>query len=474
MTEAQVAVTGDLLTFAVAGRHLALASSQVVEIIRPPVLTTVPHGPPSLLGVANLRGAVVPVVSLACMLNCEVGPVSAATRVIVAQGRVTVGVMVDEIHALTATSDADMVDLDALLARDFASLADGTRAVTDRRTQSLSIAAPEAGQTDLALMGFTLCGQEYALPIEKIAEVVKFSGVGAAVPLTDSAMMGVMTIRDRLMPLVSARVLLGLPMDGFDRGDAHVVVTRFGNVLVGLVVDVMTAILRVSAASIDVVPPVLTRGKRETQIDAICRLDGGKRLLSILSPTKIFDAETTAKILAEAGEADSTAAAAVQNDGGAEQFIVFQLDGADYGLPLAVVEEVVRRPDNIVALPRAPKFVAGMMNLRGKAVPVIDQRQRFAVKGSAGASTRVVVVNTGGLQAGLLVDGVSEILAVPTAELKPAPKLPSEVTHVFDRLAMIERRERMILTIDPETLLNQTQRHIVTALVKKTGTVATT
>ena len=71
--------------------------------------------------------------------------------------------------------------------------------------------------------------------------------------------------------------------------------------------------------------------------------------------------------------------------------------------------------------------MTGLMNLRGKAVPVIDQRQRFSVPGHAAKGARRVVVATiDGLQAGFLVDGVSEVLTVSASQVSPAPDLATD------------------------------------------------
>ncbi len=474
MIDTDVARTDYLLTFLANGQLLALPASDIIEIIRPPVLTRVPHGPPSLLGLANFRGAVIPVVSLGGRENGVASPTSHAARVVVVEKPATVGLMVDEIGSLTGSSDVATVDLDALLARDFSTLdpRNRTERVSDRGANDGLVIAAQADRAELTLMGFMLAGQEYALPLEQVAEIVKFSGNVAAMPLTDSAMIGVTSIRDRLLPLVSARVLLGMPPADLASGQARIIVTLFADALVGLVVDAMTAILRVPASAVDIVPPVLTRGGSEARIAAICRLEGGRRLVSVLSPDRIFDAETTAHIFAQAGEARSAVIVPASGDEQSEQFVIFELDGEHYGIPLVAVEEIVRRPADIAAVPHAPKFVAGVMNLRGAPVPVVDQRQRFGVKGGREGAGRILVATVKGLRAGLWVDYVSAILTVSKAELKPAPRLSSVASNVFDRVAVIERQSHMILIVDPGTLLNQAQHDILSAIEMGAGLAA--
>ena len=110
------------------------------------------------------------------------------------------------------------------------------------------------------------------------------------------------------------------------------------------------------------------------------------------------------------------------------------------------------------------------MNLRGKAVPIIDQRQRFSVPGEKDSSRRrIVVVTIDGLQAGFLVDTVSEVLTVPTRELSPAPELAADADPVVNRIAMIEREGHMILLVDPKALLDRAERDLLNDIASGTG-----
>jgi purine-binding chemotaxis protein CheW len=148
-----------------------------------------------------------------------------------------------------------------------------------------------------------------------------------------------------------------------------------------------------------------------------------------------------------------------------EQFVVFQLADELYALPIASVDEVVRSPDKVTRVPRAPGFVEGVMNLRGKVVPLIDQRQRFGVAGKRDDRGRVMVVTIEGVQAGFLVDRVSEVISVPLSELRPAPEFPTaDASPLFDRIAVVERLGRMILVVEPRALLDRAERDIISSL----------
>ncbi|WP_043342102.1 chemotaxis protein CheW [Belnapia moabensis] len=453
-----VASAAATVTVTVAGEALALPASAVREVLRPRPLTRVPQAPPALLGLAGLRGAALPVVSLAALTGRAVAPPSSAARILVLDGPSPVGLLVDSVAALGAGT-AQAIDPASLLAAAFGA---PVRRGGGPAAAARAMTADAAAET-LALLGFSLAGQEFALPLDKVEAVMRLPAPGAA-------LAGVTTYRGALLPLVSPHVLLGLPAAAQDRG-GRVVVVRLGSSLVGLVVDRLRAIHRLTEAAIDPVPPVLARGRGEARLEAIGRLAGGG-LVAILSPARLFDAETTARLLAEAAKGmeampDSSAAAEA-----AERFLVFRLGEEEYGLPVSAVEEVARRPAKLTRLPRAPTFVAGAMNLRGTVLPVIDQRHRFAAGGEAPTQGgRVIVVTTGGVRSGFAVDAVVGIVALPATALAPAPEIAGGGA-VFDRVATVEREGRVILLIDPQALLDAAERDLVNALARTGGTAA--
>jgi purine-binding chemotaxis protein CheW len=448
------------------GDRLALLATEVQEIIRPPVLTRVPHSPPNLLGVANLRGLVLPVVSLAGLLGSKPQAETRSTRVVVVNGLSPVGLLVDAVTSLTRTSEGRRIELGELLGQAFRTSARLERKVlepeSDAGTQDEAIA------NERVFLAFAVAGQEYALPIAEVVSIATTPDAMASLPRTDAAMLGVAELDGALVPLVSARLLLGFTrQDGPGRA-SRIVLTRLGEGIVGLVVDGMREIIRVTPEMLDPVPPVLTRGKGEAQVEAICRLDNGNRLISILASEKLFDPETVARVLAQSElGTQQMSRVETETEAATQQFIVFRLGEESYGLPIGSIDEIVRCPENFTRVPRAPKFVKGLMSLRGKALAVIDQRQRFSVPGKGGdANQRIIVVTFDSLQAGFLVDSVSEVLTLSAADLSPAPELGSDTSQVIDRVATIKRDGHMILLVDPKALLDRAERDLIGALGK--------
>jgi len=156
-----------------------------------------------------------------------------------------------------------------------------------------------------------------------------------------------------------------------------------------------------------------------------------------------------------------------------EQFLIFQLAEEHYGLPVGAVDEVIRVLGDVTRMPGAPAFVKGVINLRGKAIPLIDQRNRFDTETALQTTKpRAIIVTLGTLQAGFVVDAVSEVKAIAAKALSAAPEFSSEQTAVFDRIAHIEADGRMILLVDPQELLTRAERDMVAAVAVEKMVVA--
>jgi purine-binding chemotaxis protein CheW len=135
-----------------------------------------------------------------------------------------------------------------------------------------------------------------------------------------------------------------------------------------------------------------------------------------------------------------------------EHLATFFLDREEYGVDVRMVQEI-RRLTEITQVPRAPEFIKGVINLRGRIIPVIDLKRKLGL-GEVHATklARIVVVTLRGRLLGLLVDGASQVLKVPVSLVEPPPE---EVTQKGgDYLRGVAKLEkRLIILIDLETVL---------------------
>ena len=128
------------------------------------------------------------------------------------------------------------------------------------------------------------------------------------------------------------------------------------------------------------------------------------------------------------------------------QVVCFELGAERYGLDIARVFEIIRS-QSITAVPSAPSFVEGVINLRGRIVPIVDLRARFGLgRTEATKASRIMVVDAG-VMVGLVVDGVSEVLMVPPDAIEPTPELATGYDSAY--LAGIARiDERLVILLD--------------------------
>lgn len=510
------------VTVTVGDLRLALPLADVRAVIRLPDLVRIPLGPPSLDGLAQWHGEAVPVLDLSLALGRQgggrqrgAGRGTRETRVVLVGHRgQPVGLRVDAMAGILRTApgridpvteedgglDPAMLDgvlrdgpatilkLDALIDRQFGDMVEDadrpalrpSAGPADVGTSASGPASGRDGARDApALLVFGVAGQEFALPVDRVREVLPAPREVARMARAKAHLLGVMAVRDRLLPLVDLRALFGLAADGNAPGEAagrRVVVVRTGDgrAPVGVLVDEVREILRLDRALIDPVPPLLAREPEFEDLDGIARVDGGRRLVSVLSAERLF--RHGAALGAEgngAGNGEGIAmepARAGDSAAGAERFVVFRLAGAEYGLPVAVVREVLQRPDHVTPLPNAPDFVTGVLTLRGEVLPLIDQRRLLhlpaldagaRVGRSAGAERgRVVAVGREGADAarvGLLVDGLSGLLTVAAERIGPAPAVSAAQRRLIRRVATLETAggaARLILLMDADGLLD--------------------
>lgn len=136
------------------------------------------------------------------------------------------------------------------------------------------------------------------------------------------------------------------------------------------------------------------------------------------------------------------------------QLVGFRVGGEAYGVPIAMVREIVRSLE-ITPVPDAPAHVEGVVNLRGRIVPVIDLRKRFhEAQIVAGKKNRILVVEVAGRVAGLLVDAASEVLKMPPSSVEPPPEvLQADGLDYITGLG--KRNGKLIVLVDLEKLMQR-------------------
>ncbi len=135
------------------------------------------------------------------------------------------------------------------------------------------------------------------------------------------------------------------------------------------------------------------------------------------------------------------------------QLVSFMLAEEEYGVEVLKVREIIRMP-TITKMPNTPQYVEGIINLRGKVIPIISMRKRFGLPECESSSrTRIIIMDVTGSLTGFIVDGVSEVIRIRSSEIQPPPSMVLSggigqefITGVFnhaERLLIIMDIDRM-------------------------------
>ena len=144
-------------------------------------------------------------------------------------------------------------------------------------------------------------------------------------------------------------------------------------------------------------------------------------------------------------------------------FLVFRLGDDEFGLPIDAVVEVAQVPAQITRVPKTPKFLEGVVNLRGEVLPVVDQRRRFDMPKLDKVETRrLVVVKAERHRAGIIVDSVSDVMRTDRADVAPPPELTDERTaRLIQGVINLEQANRIVLLLDPTELLTRAEHGLL-------------
>jgi len=132
-----------------------------------------------------------------------------------------------------------------------------------------------------------------------------------------------------------------------------------------------------------------------------------------------------------------------------EHLVTFLLADEEYGVDVRLVQEIIR-VSAITPVPRAPEFIKGVINLRGRIIPVVDLRRKLGLGDVDEASrrARVVVVRLRDRMIGVLVDGASQVLKVPVSVIEAAPEEVLSIAHTFIRgVAKLEKRLIILIAL---------------------------
>ncbi len=146
------------------------------------------------------------------------------------------------------------------------------------------------------------------------------------------------------------------------------------------------------------------------------------------------------------------------------QLVSFKIGEEEFGVDILSVQEI-NRMSQITKVPNTPEFIEGVINLRGRIIPVIDLRVKLGLPRKAhGKDTRIVVVELKGQTIGFIVDEVSEVLRIPKNITEPPPEMIGGVkTDYITSIGKLE--DRLLILLDLEKILSTLEFNVLETAV---------
>jgi len=485
--------SGQLVTFTLDGVEFGLDIDRVQEITHRTDLTPVPGSPSFILGVLNLRGLIIPVIDSRIRFHLAPQEPTSKTRIIVlklASG--PTGLQVDSVAEVVRLEDHSIRETPPLVAGIRAEylagmVTVGTRLITlihleklldsaelSRRAEmDLSLTGTVAGMADDAeedleedgrpFVTFRLGSESFGIALHEVEEIVELPPV-TKVPDAPDYVLGVICLRDQVMPLVDLSEILSIQEGDSARKRDMVVLLSFGSAKIGVVVDEIQEILRVQDGQTLPPPQTLSEAERE-HLEGILLLPG--RMVSLINVLKIITGDDQEKIAAMGqglGLNDTRAQETVPS----LELVVFHLGPESYGLRLHEVREIIM-VGQITPVPRAPHFVDGVLNLRGEVMPVVDLRTRFGLERvEATTISRILITSIGGVFTGLVVDAVDEVRPVDLHRFGPPPAVTAVgANRYIEKVARLDNG--MIFLLELKQLLTDGETEQLQGLQGRRG-----
>ncbi len=482
------------VNFVLADELYAVPMQRVEEIIRLPQTFAVPLTPEYLIGLANLRGQILPILSLRCLLQMERAQTTDATRVVVMKvGQAQVGFTVDKVinvatpdpAAIKETNtaggkiDIELIENTVHQGDDIIQVLNVDRLFDTNISEEIERSASHFSsmqnllteteeREDEQLQQLVCClvdDQEYAFHLEDTQEIVRIPASITQVPKAGDGILGVMNLRARTLPLVSLRSLFGMAQIPFEDNHRVLVVNialEQAQIPIGIVVDGVREVLSLHQNQFDEVPSIMSHMGQSKDISAICNLEDGRRTLSVVDVNYLFNPQMyegfNAVIQEEELMLNEQAETLIDDDETDTQLVIFKLDKEEFGISIHAVQEIIRIPNDISKVPKTDDFIEGVINLRGNVLPIVDLRRRFDLPYmERHERQRILVVHFEKVSTGFVVDCVSEVLRIPESQLEAAPVLSEEQAQLMKQV--VNFNNRMIGVLCSSQLLSNTEMY---------------
>jgi purine-binding chemotaxis protein CheW len=426
--------------------EFALPALSIREVVNfPERITALPLAPSYLEGMFTLRGSVIPVVNLARLFDPGAAPAQSSHKIaIIDHQEVQVGLLVHatgEVLRVRPEQRAQLRYADAATSAVVAGtilLEQGRRLIQvldverlvriDNVPQVLALRAAGSEQrrhlravgTRRHAISFRAAGAHFALDMQAIQEIIRVPELHASI-LNSQLCLGRMHFRGQQVAVVDFAVLAGQG-PAASQPEQRVLVLRIDGASIGLLVDAVESIVHFCS---DEVMPIPLLSKQRSAMFAGCVARPGQDEVILLEHAGIFSHGEIAEL--QQGHQnlfpDQGQQVLARRRSGRRSYLTFRVDDV-FALELGQVREIIDCSGDITRAPGMPDYLHGILNLRQQLVTLVDLRRLYGLPGSDPATPgKVLVIERGEERFGLIVDAVSDIVALDDSKRYATPSL---------------------------------------------------
>ncbi|MEQ8174207.1 MAG: chemotaxis protein CheW [Syntrophomonadaceae bacterium] len=304
---------------------------------------------------------------------------------------------------------------------------------------------------EMQLVTFALGEESFGIDIMNVQEIIRIPEL-VRVPQSLPYVRGVSNLRGSILPVIDTRAKFGMASQNID-SSSRVIVVNVNGKAAGLNVDSVSEIIRVDSRSIEAAPASLGSGLDSTSITGVVKCEGARKLVMILNTASLCNIQEGATVLNQGGSRTDTA----QNQSVRDeiQIVSFLVGEEEYGLDLGAVREIIRFPA-IAKVPNAPDYIKGIISLRNSLMPIIDLRTKLgAGSDQVDTGTRVIIVDLNGINVGVTVDRVFEVIRLPRETVFPPPQVfDNQAGERITGIARLDNGKRIIMLLDLQDVIN--------------------
>lgn len=462
------------LIFKIDNNQYSIDSDSVIQILRVPEITKVPFTPKSLVGLCSIEGHIIPAFDMRGLLfnNSEnlVDMKSFKSRVLtIKHDSMQMALIVEEVvqnldmdgkkveYEQSHENDSvigiiqnnqniiQILSIDKLF-KDVEMPQLNRKEKKSSNKKSLTQSSKSENQDYEKYLLFKMDDEKFAIEIDSVREIIVNTDNITTIANSAKDVVGMITLRDEVLVVIDLRKNFNKRITFSEKN--RILIIRQKDTTIGLLIDRIIDIKDIFTKSIEKLPEKF----RDVKVNGVAKI--GDELISILNNQYIKDliSEKNSSLDEDSSSNLSNMDSEDEKDKEEKNFIevaIFSLGDEEFAIDIKDIDEIIRY-EGITQIPKAPKFVKGIINLRGEVIPIVSLQERLKFKESLSEDTKILVSRIRGMKLGFLVDNVNEVSEI---SLEFVTKT-DDSNKTFSDIIILDNGDRMVLKISIDEIFN--------------------